>query len=119
MEENKTADKVYTLEEIKFNSENIVMGVVACIPIVGLVLMLIEKKDLFVRYHATQFAFFVLAYLVYLLPEVGLLFGGVLSLLSTILFIIGIFKTSQGNRFDIPYISDYALQLMSKIDKVV
>lgn len=112
---NKTAGRIYTLDEIKFNPDNLVMSVVACIPVVGLILMFVEKKDLFVRYHATQFAFFVLVYLVYLLPEVGLFFGGVLNLLTTILFIIGIFKTSQGNRFDIPYISEYALQLMNKI----
>ncbi len=112
---NKTAGRVYTLEEINFNPDNLAMSVIACIPFVGLVLMFIEKKDLFVRYHATQFAFFVLVYIVYIIPGIGLFLGGVLSLLTTILFIIGIFKTSQGNRFDIPYISEYALQLMSKI----
>ena len=114
-EVKKTAGRVYKLEEIKFNPNNLAMSVVACIPFVGLILMFIEKKDLFVRYHATQFAFFVLVYLVYLLPGIGLFFGGALSLLTTILFIIGIYKTSQGNRFDIPYISEYALKVMGMI----
>ena len=114
-EEKKTVNKVYTLDEIKFNKDNLALNVVACIPFVGLILMFIEKKDLFVRYHATQFGFFVIVYLVYLLPGIGLFLGGTLSLLTTILFIIGIFKTSQGNRFDIPYISDYALQVMGMI----
>lgn len=114
-EVNKTANKIYTLDEIKFNPDNLAMSVVACIPFVGLILMFIEKNDLFVRYHATQFAFFVLVYFVYLIPGVGLFFGGVLSLLATILFIIGLIKTSQGQRFDIPFISEYALKVMGMI----
>ena len=111
-EVNKKANKVYTLEEIKYNPDNMAMGV---IPPVGLILMFVEKKDLFVRYHATQFAFFVLIYLLYALPFIGLFLGGIASLLSTILFIIGLFKTSQGQRFDIPYISEYALKVMGMI----
>lgn len=114
-EVNKKANKVYTLEEIKYNPDNMAMGVIACIPPVGLILMFVEKKDLFVRYHATQFGFFVLIYLLYALPFIGLFLGGVASLLSTILFIIGLFKTSQGQRFDIPYISEYALKVMGII----
>ncbi len=114
-EANKTANKIYTLDEIKFNPDNLAMSVVACIPFVGLILMFIEKKDLFVRYHATQFAFFVLIYFIYLIPIIGWIFGGILSLLSVILFIIGLIKTSQGQRFDIPYISGYALKVMGMI----
>lgn len=59
-ENKKKAKKIYTLDEIKFNSSNSTMAILACIPIVGLVLMFVEKDDLFVRYHATQYAFLIL-----------------------------------------------------------
>ncbi|MDY0096928.1 MAG: hypothetical protein RBS01_01080 [Candidatus Dojkabacteria bacterium] len=111
MDEEKKAKKIYTLEEIKFNPENLTMSVVACIPFVGLVLMFVEKKDLFVRYHATQFAFFNLLFLVAWIPFIGWL----ISLAALVAFIMGLIKTSKGERFDIPVLSDLALKVMSEI----
>jgi uncharacterized membrane protein len=115
MAEEKDAKKVYTLDEIKYNPDNLTMGVVACIPFVGLVLMFIEKKDLFVRYHATQFAFLNVIYVLWIIPILGAILVGILGLLSLVLFILGLLKTSKGERFDIPYLSDLALKVMGKI----
>lgn len=115
MEEEKKAKRVYTLEEIKFNPDNLTMSVVACIPFVGLVLMFTEKKDLFVRYHATQFAFLNAIYVILIIPILGVMIFGLLGLVSTVLFILGLLKTSKGERFDIPYLSEIALKVMSQI----
>ncbi len=115
MAEEKTAKKVYTLEEIKFNPDNLTMGVVACIPFVGLILMFVEKKDLFVRYHATQFAFLNVIYVLWIIPILGAILVGILGLLSLVLFVLGLLKTSKGERFDIPYLSGWALKLMAEI----
>ncbi len=115
MAEEKKAEKVYTLEEIKFNPDNLTMGVVACIPFVGLILMFVEKKDLFVRYHATQFAFLNVIYVLWIIPILGAILVGILGLLSLVLFVLGLLKTSKGERFDIPYLSDLALKVMGKI----
>jgi len=115
MEEEKKAKKIYTLEEIKFNPENLTMSVVACIPFVALVLMFVEKKDLFVRYHATQFAFLNAVYVLALVPFLGTFLFGVGSLLVVVLLVLGLINTSKGERFDIPYISEYALKLMGQI----
>lgn len=115
MPEEKKAKKVYTLEEIKFNPENLTMGVVACIPFVGLVLMFVEKKDLFVRYHATQFAFLNLIYFIPIVPILGWILFPILALFSLVLFVLGLIKTSQGERFDIPYLSKYALKVMGEL----
>jgi len=115
MEEEKKAKRVYTLEEIKFNPDNLTMSVVACIPFVGLVLMFTEKKDLFVRYHATQFAFLNAMYVILIIPILGAVIFGLLGLVSTVLFILGLLKTSKGERFDIPFLSDMALKVMSQI----
>ena len=115
MDEEKKAKKIYTLEEIKFNPENLTMSVVACIPFVGLVLMFIEKKDLFVRYHATQFAFLNAIYLIALIPFIGTFLFGITSLVSVVLFVLGLIKTSKGERFDVPYLSPWALKVMSEL----
>ena len=112
----KKAKKVYTLDEIKYNPQNSTMAIIACIPIVGLILMFVEKKDLFVRYHATQFAFFNIVYFIGFIPLIGAPIAGFLSMIFFVLFIIGILKVTKGERFDIPYLSDFALKLMGEIN---
>ena len=91
------------------------MSVVSCIPFVGLVLMFVEKKDLFVRYHATQFAFLNVIYIIWIVPIIGPIIAGLIGMLSLVLFILGLIKTSKGERFDIPYLSNWALKIMSEL----
>ena len=112
----KMAKKIYTLEEIKYNPQNSTMAIISCIPIVALVLMFVEKKDLFVRYHATQFALFNIVYFIGFVPLIGDTIAGFLSMIFFVLFVIGLLKVTKGERFDIPYLSDLALKLMGEID---
>ena len=112
----KKAKKVYTLDEIKYNPQNSTMAIIACIPIVGLILMFVEKKDLFIRYHATQFALFNIVYFIGFVPLIGATIAGFLSMIFFVLFVIGLLKVTKGERFDIPYLSDLALKLMGEID---
>ena len=112
----KKAKKIYTLEEIKYDPQNSTMAIISCISIVALVLMFVEKKDLFVRYHATQFALFNIVYFIGFIPFIGAPIAGLLSMIFFVLFIIGILKVTKGERFDIPYLSDFALKLMGEID---
>ena len=112
----KKAKKVYTLDEIKYNPQNSTMAIIACIPIVSLVLMFVEKKDLFIRYHATQFALFNIVYFIGFIPLIGDTIAGLLSMIFFVLFVIGILKVTKGERFDIPYLSGFALKLMGEID---
>lgn len=111
MAEEKKAKKIYTLDEIKYNSANQWMGVLACIPIVGLILMLVEKEDNFVRYMGAQFALVGVLQLFSWVPIIGWLIAPI----TLVLIIIGMVKSYQGERFDIPGISDLALKLLSNI----
>jgi len=111
----KKVKKIYTLDEIKFNSSNSTMALLSCIPIVGLVLMFVEKDDLFVRYHATQYALFNIIYVFWAIPFVGYSIMKLLFMIFFIFFVIGILEVKKGKRFDIPYISDLALKLMTEI----
>jgi len=118
----KSASKVYTLEDIKFNEENKTMAILACIPIVGLVLLFTEKNDKFVRYMGAQFTIgaavsLVLSVLV-IIPVLGVIIGIVAWLYNMALFvmmIVAMVKASKGERFDLPVMSKFALKLMAKI----
>ena len=118
----KGAEKVYNLEDIKFNEANKTMAILACIPLVGLVLLFTEKDDKFVRYMGAQFTVgaavsLVLSVLV-IIPLLGVLIGIIAWLYGMALFvmmIIAMVKVSKGERFDLPVLSGFGLKLMAKI----
>ena len=95
MAEEKKAKKVYTLDGIKYNSKNQWMAVLACIPIVGLILMLVEKEDEFVRYMGAQFALVGVLQLFSWVPIVG----WIMAPLTLVLIIVGMVKAYKGERF--------------------
>jgi uncharacterized membrane protein len=110
MAEEKQAKKVFTLEEIRFNEENKVMAILACFPIIGLILLFVEKNDQFVRYMGAQFAILgVVSMVVAVIPVIGWLLAGPVM---WILIIVGMVKASKGERFDVPMVSEWALKLM-------
>lgn len=115
----KDAKKVYTLDEIKFNEANKTMAILACIPIVGLVLLFVEKDDKFVRYMAAQStiggAISVISPILVLIPILGALIVWLYSIALLVMVIMGMVKASQGERFDFPIISGFALKLMGAI----
>lgn len=113
MAEEKKAKKVYTLSEIKFSEKSKTMAMVSCIPIIGLVMLFVEKKDLFVRYHAAQFAIFNIGYLLGLIPILGWIIAPIVGLISLIAFILALLKINSGERYDVPVLSDLGLKLMS------
>ena len=116
MAEEKKAKKIYTLDEIKFNEANKTTAILACIPIVGLVLLLTEKEDLFVRYNGAQFSIVAAVALVFsVIPVIGWAFSSIISFLELVLVIVAIVKTSNGERFDVPVVSEWALKLMAAV----
>lgn len=112
MAEEKKAKKVYTLGEIKYNEANKAMAILACIPIVGLILMFVEKDDNFVRYMGAQFALVGVAQIILVaIPVVG----WIISPLALVLIIIGMVKAAKGERFDMPLLSDWALKIIASL----
>jgi uncharacterized membrane protein len=107
----KKGKKVYTLDDIQVNEESKLKAALACIPIVGLVLLLVEKDDKFVRYTGAQAVILSLGYLISWFPVIGWLLGLVVSIGLLVMFI----KAFMGQRFDVPGISDLALKLMAAI----
>lgn len=116
MAEEKSAKRVYTLDDIKFNEKNKTMAIVSWIPIVGIIMLFVEKEDSFVRYVGAQVGIpFIVILILLVIPIINLVVSPLISLTMFVLMIIGMVKTSKGERFDIPLISDLALKLMSAI----
>ena len=116
MAEEKKAKKVYTLEEIKFNEANKTMAILACIPVVGLVILFVEQDDLFVRYNGAQSTILgAFVFVLSLIPIIGWIFSSLISMVEIVLVIVMMVKTSQGERFDAPIASEWALKLMAAI----
>jgi uncharacterized membrane protein len=79
----------------------------------GLVFILIEKENKFVRFHAMQSivvfgALTVVSIILSWIPFLGWILGTILSIISLILWIVLMIKAYQGAKFKIPWAGDFA-----------
>lgn len=83
--------------------------------VTGVVLLLVEKEDKFVRFHAMQSTVvFGLIFLAGMVPVVGWLAGVVLAPLSLILWLVLMWKAYQGELFKLPMVGDFAEKQLEK-----
>lgn len=83
--------------------------------VTGLIFILIEKEDDFVRFHAVQsiitFVILnVLSFVASLVPVIGLIISLILWPVSLALWIILMVKAYQGEKFKLPIAGDLAEQ---------
>jgi len=81
--------------------------------ITGIVFLVIEKEDDFVRFHAYQStatfgALLVLSVVVGFVPVIGMVGGMLLGPITLILWIVLMVKAFQGERFKLPVVGDWA-----------
>ena len=81
--------------------------------ITGLVFILIEKKNRFVRFHALQSiivfgSIFVIQWVLSFLPGLGALLSGLLSLISVALWVVLMVKAYQKEYFKLPWAGELA-----------
>ena len=79
----------------------------------GLVFLLIEKKNKFVRFHAMQSivafgSLFVVLWVLGMLPVVGGLLSGVLYIFWVGLWVVLMVKAYQGEKFKLPWAGEIA-----------
>ena len=79
----------------------------------GLVFLLIEKDNEFVRFHARQsilvfLPLTVLSFMFSWIPFLGWVIGGLLWLLTIILWLVLMIKAYQGAKFKLPWAGDLA-----------
>ncbi|MEF8941462.1 MAG: DUF4870 domain-containing protein [Desulfohalobiaceae bacterium] len=78
----------------------------------GIVFLLLEKENLFVRFHAMQslvvfLALFIISLIIGVIPIIGLL-SPIIFLLSVILWILLMFKAFQGEKYKLPWAGEFA-----------
>ncbi len=84
--------------------------------ITGLIFLLTEKEDKFIRFHAAQsLVLFGGLTLISFVPLLGQLLGLILWPLSLILWIVLMVKAYQNQKFELPVLSDLARQIEPKI----
>ena len=81
--------------------------------VTGIVFLLIEKDNSFVRFHAMQsIVIFVpltiASFVVGFLPFVGGLLGVIVQLATLIIWLFMMYQAFQGKRYKFPYACDYA-----------
>lgn len=84
--------------------------------ITGVVLLLVEKENKFVRFHAMQsVVVFGLLFVVGLVPFVGWLVGVILVPVTFILWLVLMWKAYQGEMFKVPVLGDFAEKQLAKL----
>lgn len=107
-------------EETKQN-QNIIAALTYLLGfITGIIFLLVEKKNPFIRFHAMQSTItfgglFIINIVLQAVPFVGALVSSIISLVGLIAWIVLMIKALQGEKFKLPYIGDLAEQYMGKI----
>lgn len=81
--------------------------------ITGIIFLVLEKDNKFVRFHAMQsiavfLALFVISMVIGIIPILGWLLSSLLGLVSLILWILLMFKAYQGELYKLPIAGDFA-----------
>jgi len=87
--------------------------------ITGIIFILIEKENRFVRFHAMQsimlsIAFFVAGFVLTIIPLIGWIFAILITPVTFILWIFMMWKAYSGEWYKLPVIGDFA---ENQIDK--
>ena len=81
--------------------------------ITGILFLILEKENKFVRFHAMQstvtfVVLFVISMVLWSIPIIGWVISPLISLLSLILWILLMYKAYQGEIYKLPIAGDFA-----------
>lgn len=75
----------------------------------GLIFVLVEKDNSFVKFHAIQsLATFLVLQIAIMIPFVGWVLSPFIAIAGFILWILLMYKAYQGERFKLPLVGDFA-----------
>ena len=88
--------------------------------ITGIIFLLVEKEDKFVRFHAMQSiivfgAIFISATVINIIPLLGQLISVLISLGSVVLWIMLMVKAYQGEEWEVPFLGKIAREQVQKM----
>jgi uncharacterized membrane protein len=81
--------------------------------ITGILFLVLEKDNKFVRFHAMQsivtfLALFVISMIIGIIPVLGWMLSGLLGLVGLVLWLLLMFKAYQGEMYKLPIAGDLA-----------
>ncbi|HSV88724.1 MAG TPA: DUF4870 domain-containing protein [Bacteroidales bacterium] len=87
--------------------------------ITGIVFLVLEKENKFVRFHAIQslatfLTLFIIVTVIGWIPIIGWAISILITPLGLILWILLMYKAFKGERFKLPIVGDFAEQQISK-----
>jgi len=87
--------------------------------ITGIVFLVLEKENKFVKFHAMQslvtfLVLFVVSLVIGMIPFVGVIISPLIGLLGLILWILLMYTAFKGERFKLPIVGDFAEKQISK-----
>jgi fumarate reductase subunit D len=95
-------------EETVKTSDSNLMGAISYLWILSIVMLLVKKDDAYVQFHAKQgVVLFVASIILWVIPIVGWL----LNIVVTIAVILGFIKALQGEKYEMPLVSDIAKKI--------
>lgn len=85
----------------------------------GIVFLIIEKENKFVRYHAWQsimvfVSIFLLGIILSFIPFIGIIFSLLLTPVSLILWVLLMWKAYNGEMYKLPFVGDLAEEQTNK-----
>jgi uncharacterized membrane protein len=87
--------------------------------ITGIIFLVLEKENKFVRFHAMQslatfLVLFIIIVVVGMIPFLGWFLSPLLSILTLILWLFLMYKAFKGDRYKLPIVGDFAEQQINK-----
>ncbi len=87
--------------------------------VTGLVFLLLEQKNAFVRFHAMQslvtfLGLFIITVVVGFIPVLGILVNLLVWPLSLVLWVVLMVKAWKGERYKLPVVGDFVEQQLGK-----
>lgn len=85
----------------------------------GLIFLLLEKDNAYVRFHALQalVTFGVLhiaSFVILIIPILGVLLSFLIGILCVVLWVVLMVKSYKGERYKLPVVGDFVEQQLSK-----
>ena len=113
MENNKTTKTSLGIEENIAGLLCYVLGFIT-----GIVFLVLEKDNKFVRFHAMQslatfVALYAISIVVGMIPFIGIL-SILINILGLILWLLLMYKAFEGERFKLPVVGDFAEKQINK-----
>jgi uncharacterized membrane protein len=87
--------------------------------ITGIVFLVLEKENRFVRFHALQslaafLPIFVILVIIGMIPFIGWFLSVIISIFTLILWLFLMFKAFKGEKYKLPWAGDFADQQSSR-----